>query len=280
MKESTCRCGKVFRHYAVGRPKKYCCDYCRERYSRSKIKYVCLNCGKVFYTRNRSDRMIKFCSYKCSVEYKTYNESKMCKYLCQICGETFYRLPGNSNPNIFCSKRCQLIHVGSKSRVFTEEIFELFLKERKIYYKTQYEYGHYFADFYIPHVNLLIELDGLTFHSSKEAKNKDKLKSEIANRIGYNMIRIWCSRKADVNKLAILCEKLSGDDLAEIISAIPKGMINSVNLIKGCGTVASSSTANDEHLTIGNVVPSLRGNLLEGVETRVESNILDNKLLK
>lgn len=136
-------------------------------------------------------------------------------------------------------------------------------------YDIQYKYDKYFADFYLPHVNLLFELDGKTFHGSIINRKKDSLKCKVANTLGYNMIRVWCSRANDVSKLEIAVNKLSGDDLAEFISAIPKRMINSVNLIKGCDI---NNIANGENQTTGNAVPSLGRNSFEGVETRSEPN--------
>ena len=57
-------------------------------------------------------------------------------------------------------------------------------------------------------------------------------------------------------------------------------MINSVNLVRGCGV---SNTANGENQTTGNAVPSLEGNLFEGVETKGEPKGLtkthDDKIL-
>jgi len=274
MKESKCGCGGLINQKNIGRPKKYCSNICRDKYSRAKISYTCKNCGKIFYRRKRTTRETYYCSYKCSVDFRTYTKKDMKKHVCRLCDEEFYRLPGNSNPNIFCSKRCQLIYVSSKSRPFTEEVFESLLIDYNIYYKIQYNYHKYFSDFYFPHLNLLFELDGKTFHSGNNNLERDSLKCSIANDLGYNMIRVWCSRSNDVEKLKETVVKLSGDDLADIISAIPNGMINSVNLVKGCDT---NSIANDENHTIGNVVPSLEGNLFEGVETKVESK--DNNII-
>ena len=191
----------------------------------------------------------------------------MKKHICQVCGKTFYKLPGDSNPNMYCSKRCQLISITSKSRPYTEDVFEALLKNNNVDYEIQYKYTKYFADFYIPAFNLLFELDGRSFHSSNIAVKKDKLKSKESLRCGFNMIRVWCSRKNEVERLDVMVEKLKGDDLAEVISAIPQGMINSVNLLKGCGNLI---TANGENQTTDNAVSSTGGNLFEDVETKGE----------
>lgn len=248
---------------------KYCSKDCQSKRDicRTKYNFTCLNCKSIFNRRKKSDRVHKFCSYKCSVEYKTYSESQMKEHQCIICDNSFYRLPGDSNPNLMCSKRCQLIHVGSKKRYYTEEIFEKILIENNIDYVIQYQYAKYFSDFYLPKYNLLLELDGKTFHRGYDLEARDMMKAEIANDLGYNMIRIWCSRKADVLRLKTTASKLIGEDLADFISAIPNGMINSVNLIEGV-----VKTANGENHTTGNAVPSLNRNVFEGVETRIEPN--------
>lgn len=266
---SKCKiCGKIFEQKGSGRPRKYCSTLCqskRDRF-RSKVKYTCLYCGEIFYSRKRKCK-VSFCSPQCSVEAKCYKKEDMKQHVCQICGKEFYKLPGNSNPNMYCSKRCQLISVGSKSRPYTEEVFETLLRNNGIKYETQYKYTKYFADFYIPLFNLLFELDGRTFHSSDTVIEKDKVKGKVSLECGFNMIRVWCSRKNQVEKLNNMVKKLRGDDLAEVISAIPEGMINSVNLLKGCG---DAFTANGENQITGNAVSSLEENFFEDVETKGE----------
>lgn len=69
------------------------------------------------------------------------------------------------------------------------------------------------------------------FSKCKIYVQKDKIKSKVSLDCGFNMIRVWCSRKNQVEKLNNMVKKLKGDDLAEVISAIPKDMINSVNLL-------------------------------------------------
>jgi len=197
---------------------------------------------------------------------QTFTEDLMAKHICKVCNKLFFRLPGDSNPNMYCSKRCQLISVSRRSSYYTEDVLAALLDKQPIEFLRQYSYGSYFSDFYIPKFNLLLELDGYTWHSSKEAVERDCIKALKANTLGYNMIRIWCSRKQDVARLEKSITFLTGDDLAAFIAAIPTRMINSVNLLKGV-----AKAANGENYITSNAVPSIDRNIFEGVETKVES---------
>ena len=45
-------------------------------------------------------------------------------------------------------------------------------------------------DFYIPSMKLIVEVDGDYWHSSQEQKNKDAYYTEMAQKAGYNIIRL------------------------------------------------------------------------------------------
>ena len=280
---STCclKCGRPLVVKDKGRPRKYCSSTCRSSTElRQQVEYTCLECGMIFEDRKRK-REVKYYSSHCAYMHKTFGNDRKTKKECQICKKVFYVLPGSSNPNMYCSKRCQLISICKKSYYFTEGAFAQILKSLNVKFEEQFSYAQYFADFYLPDYLLLIELDGRTWHSSDMALKRDKLKGQVANKLGFNMIRIWCSRRKEVLGLEECTKFLAGDDLAGFISAIPEGMINSVNLLQG---VVVDATANGENQTTGNAVPSLGRNAYEGVETKGEpkdtEDIKGNKLLK
>lgn len=50
--------------------------------------------------------------------------------------------------------------------------------------------GAWVYDFYIPSLNLLLEVDGEYWHSSARAINRDKIKEQIARRTGMRFLRI------------------------------------------------------------------------------------------
>lgn len=52
----------------------------------------------------------------------------------------------------------------------------------------------YFADIYIPKLNLIVEIDG-GYHYTLKQKNKDKNRSSGIWRLGYHVVRL-CNRDA------------------------------------------------------------------------------------
>ena len=78
--------------------------------------------------------------------------------------------------------------------------FENKLKSEGINYKTQHYVGGYPFDFYLPDVNLLIEIDGEFYHPLTEEEciydmqkhnfERDKKKTKVALDMGYNLKRI------------------------------------------------------------------------------------------
>lgn len=51
--------------------------------------------------------------------------------------------------------------------------------------------GAWLYDFYLPDLNMLVEVDGEYWHSkSKEQINKDKIKTKIASELSYDFCRI------------------------------------------------------------------------------------------
>lgn len=49
----------------------------------------------------------------------------------------------------------------------------------------------YAADFFIPEINLIIEVDGVYWHNYPVGREIDKIRDEELKRVGYNVSRIW-----------------------------------------------------------------------------------------
>jgi len=72
-----------------------------------------------------------------------------------------------------------------------EKFFEVWCIDNNLTYEYQYiipEQRHRY-DFYLPEINLIVELDGVYWHSSKEAKKLDNFFVVLAKKAGYNIIR-------------------------------------------------------------------------------------------
>ena len=70
---------------------------------------------------------------------------------------------------------------------YPEQIAFDWLTEHKIIFEHQKQIGHFFADFYIPSINSIIEIDGTHWHNSEKDKLRDK---EILDNFGIKTIRI------------------------------------------------------------------------------------------
>lgn len=87
------------------------------------------------------------------------------------------------------------VHRQSDWKYHTTSIEIKFMEVCKQYgieYKRQYpieKYGHQY-DFYIPEVNLLVEMDGEYFHNMEKQKIKDIQQVDKSIELGYNIIRI------------------------------------------------------------------------------------------
>ena len=85
--------------------------------------------------------------------------------------------------------------------------FESKLLEHYIFFETQFQLEGKIFDFFLPEKNLLVEIDGIFWHSRdyKEGKlsfeslypvqkkifTNDKLKASLAEENGFSLIRIW-----------------------------------------------------------------------------------------
>lgn len=72
-----------------------------------------------------------------------------------------------------------------ETRMMTE------LDRLQVDYIFQFEVGGKFiCDFYLPEKNLIIECDGIYWHSTQEAQNRDKSKDAYLKACGYQVLRL------------------------------------------------------------------------------------------
>lgn len=184
------------------------------------VKSECIQCNEPIYSNN------KFCSQSCAGTYNNIhrnplskrgpskgtpsNRIKICYTKIQVCPicRKYHTRKGKS-----CSLICQRIllsksirlaiqngHCPNKNRgrgkkSYLETSFDSWLKQ---YYSGQYHIEHpfkrfdvlktYFADFYFPDKNLIIELDG-TQHKKTIEYDQDR-DLYISTTYGINIIRI------------------------------------------------------------------------------------------
>lgn len=69
-----------------------------------------------------------------------------------------------------------------------EKIFEKWLKQSGVNFISQWKYKYGIADFYIPEIKLVIECNGIYWHSKSEVIERDKKQKEYLNSIGINVL--------------------------------------------------------------------------------------------
>jgi len=90
----------------------------------------------------------------------------------------------------------------STKMTWPEREFKKLLKELDVEFEVQKIVGSKIFDFYIPHLNLLIEVDGCYFHgnpdkfevlNNMQKKNirNDAFKDSLATGLGFGIERVW-----------------------------------------------------------------------------------------
>jgi very-short-patch-repair endonuclease len=101
-----------------------------------------------------------------------------------------------------------------------EREFKKLLKELKVNFEVQKIVGNKIYDFYIPHLNMLIEVDGDYWHGNEEkfpvlnglqkkAIRNDMFKDGLAAGLGFGLERVWESElKVDYKNVKARFKKI------------------------------------------------------------------------
>lgn len=194
----------------------------RSFWNANKLNSICRSCKNAgennpFYGRKHTvehkSKLSHIQKTEGSYRYKNFGGNppkinKNCKQ-CNIEFKTYFL-----NKRIYCSYSCALkdnFGFNSEKKTKPEIIVENYLKDNNIKYIYNYELCGKLYDFYIPHTNTLIEVDGIYWHGKnkkfdelnetqlKNYKN-DKIKTRLAEKYGYNLIRIWEDEVKNVSK--------------------------------------------------------------------------------
>lgn len=80
-------CGKLLVKKSTGRPKRFCCDDCREKWWKQNrnlmvqhkdaiYQFECKGCGKKFSSYGNRNR--KYCSHECYINHRFWNFNNVC----------------------------------------------------------------------------------------------------------------------------------------------------------------------------------------------------------
>ena len=151
-------------------------------------------CGKWFHPDRLSK---KYCSQQCRYKYmpkggkkgKHYPHTQRARIgICPVCGKE-YRATNDfkDRRQIYCSHDC---YMRSRLETTPEKIMREFLDKIGVVYKQEYKIGKYWADFYLPKYNMVIEVDGDYWHSLPDVKEKDTRKDKYLKSKGINVMHI------------------------------------------------------------------------------------------
>lgn len=170
-------------------------------------KENCLNCNKEIILRGyeiTSDK--KYCSKKCMDEYRKgwigkknpkYEPDKHTNKKCLWCDKEFSihtsKLKRNRGDGNFCSRQCTGAYVVRyrQNRVsLAEKEIEKVFNSCNMNFISQAKIGKFIADFYFPDKNIIVEFDGVYWHSLPKIIEKDKRKEKYYLENGYKLLRI------------------------------------------------------------------------------------------
>lgn len=170
---------------------KFCSIKCRVNYRNDKFVKICPICKTSFFSYDQ-----KYCSLKC--RDNSQRKELPTKY-CKFCGGQFQ----NKQKKVkFCSHLCSVIHYLR----FNERVSRPEKELRELLFNVGIDFVPSFPiknkvfDIYIPSQNLLIEVDGIYWHSRNKTnlntiqrKNieNDNIKNGLAKEMGYNLLRVW-----------------------------------------------------------------------------------------
>lgn len=167
-------------------------------------RHACSICGESFRRRhsNRRPDAKLYCSKLCSDRAKSLVRGESHKLyssvsvICQWCDKAFitkkvhFLNPGRGR---FCSKACSgaySVFTQDGRRSSIEFAVEAELTRRDIGFVPQKKMAHFICDFYVPHLNLVIECDGDYWHSKPEVAERDKRKDAWLTSHGQKIVRL------------------------------------------------------------------------------------------
>lgn len=144
-------------------------------------------------------------------------------------GEATKRFIKNNTGKKYSIERCKKISIGRKEMLKNNILLrkkiamsdtkpELIMKA--ILSKLNIEYEHpyfiknikhfYLADFFIPKLNLIIEVDGKYWHNYPFGKEIDNIRTNEIKEVGYNILRFW-ENQIDLNGVKTELEAITGE---------------------------------------------------------------------
>ena len=152
------------------------------------VKRTCQHCDKPFeiYPSWLQNGDGKFCSKECGYKGRTMPQrTEHISRPCRQCKKIMDLMPYQSEQR-FCSQTCAYKYRGPTD---IEEIIMYELNARQVAYEFQYSINRYTVDFAFPAHKLVVEADGVYWHSLPDVKEKDRRKNAALTQYGWTVLR-------------------------------------------------------------------------------------------
>lgn len=217
------QCKSEFISWKSNKQRVHCSNKCARATVKEKNKngiYApCKECGTEIYI-SKWEKSKKYCSKACSIKGSTIQPvgikcaNEYCDTTCTRSLKQLERIKEKNINGPFCSVRCNNVSRSQKASLLRitsntkpelkfKEILERsnieFIFQKSLPWKRGWKKWY---DFYIPSLNLLIEVDGIYWHGKgvldkdldirqRQSRENDILKNTLALERGYNLLRIW-----------------------------------------------------------------------------------------
>jgi very-short-patch-repair endonuclease len=160
----------------------YCSDECLNIHVYGLPVYkTCEQCGTRFKTHRSC--VGKYCSYAC--KYKS-DEIKITIH-CKACGRAVTGPPRRTKKQLYCSPACAR---KVRHETMPEKRVKLALQRIGLPFIPQHQVGIYTVDFFLPLLNIALEVDGSYWHQTERIKQKDATRDETLKALGITTIRL------------------------------------------------------------------------------------------
>ncbi|MCX5849332.1 MAG: DUF559 domain-containing protein [Deltaproteobacteria bacterium] len=197
----------ILKSYLNHKPALYCSSQCSIESKKKRIDVKCNFCGKIFEKKECYSNGKNYCSQKCRCADMKNGFLKICEF----CGTEFYIRPSeikkgeerNFKAGRYCSQEC---YKKSCEPTGLEIEGRSILYEIGVAFSEQVKIGRYIVDAFIPQKKIIIEWDGLYWHSIPKRIESDNNKNNYLKAKGYNILRfdeieVYNYRNAVMNRI-------------------------------------------------------------------------------
>ena len=204
-------CGCTFLVAARGAgDAKYCSRDCFLAHNRQeevhkkapKITRTCQHCGKQFDVRKSVGRNASYCSKECfhasgklgGIGSNNPHWKEKVLITCAYCGKEFETVPSRGERKKYCCKKHAVLgnlkRFASGQRTDIESAMADALRKNRIAFGEQIVmFDKFMVDFKLTNYPIIVQCDGVYWHSSPDAKRRDKGQDAYLVKAGYVVLR-------------------------------------------------------------------------------------------